>query len=232
MTVKNISFGGLPEFEGNLVPVMDKITNGVRPAVNNPSLALKKEITPREPIKIPLKKDENGETSPDYAAMEKPAFMRKLSKSGLPLELSHECQKNTDKVDETVTAIDPLLHYGVKTASVFTGLLSTMKTFPNNKLGCVDFKLENEDLVALRRFPDSISAGDRELTDDIILAMLELGKNDFGVIEVFGSKEFISRSIKVALEHNIVLQNKEYTQALGGTHERQSSRSPMKQMRG
>jgi hypothetical protein len=97
--------------------------------------------------------------------------------------------------------------------------IAEMKMTPNSKLGCVDFSLPTEASVAFRRYPEKIAVGDKQPDEQIILAMLELARNDFGTIEVYGSPDFIEKAVSVAVKNGIVLQNREYVRAISQSNQ-------------
>lgn len=200
------------------------IVSGIRAATQNnladqnPLPVVEKR---REPVSIPMIQGSDGELVPDYGKMDTPIFRRQQSQAAdVPdyrkFDTPPFARKNEPEAT-TPTKVNPTkVNSGVKTqlSGALSSFIGTMKTVLNDKLGCVDFMLPDDDKVSFRRFPDSISVGDRQPDEKIILAMLELGRNDFGAIEVFGTPEFIESAVQVAIKNGIVLQNKEYIQAL------------------
>lgn len=184
---------------------------GVRRAKNSPAQqAAKADLIPirRQPVHIPLAgKGENG-TVIDYKKLELPTFLRRAKDA--PAE-----EKTPDGKEGCV-----------KASGAISEFIGNMNATPNKRLGCVDFSMPDESRVAFRRFSDAITVGERAPDDRVILSMLEIGKSDFGAIEVFGPPEFVADAVRVAIENGIVLQNPEYTQALS------KSANPIMRMRG
>lgn len=170
----------------------------------------------RKPVVIP--QTEDGE--PDYRLLDLPPFKRPSANRNRALATLPVSPTPAQVPSQTAGRQSEGI---TKMSGAASGFIAKMKSAVNNKLGCVDFSMSDEDLVAFRRFPDTIAVGDRAPSDDIILAMLEMGKSDFGAIEVYGSPEFIAHAVRVAVDNGIVLQNKEYAQALAPT-----SRSKMR----
>lgn len=172
--------------------------------------------TRRQPAPIPVAA--NGDV--DYRDLDRPAFQRRNKESA-------GTSVSSALVTEPIHALPDFGRQSgvrINMSDTLSDFISKMKMTPNEKLGCVDFRMPDESKVAFRRFPDAITVGDRTPDDSIILAMLELGKSDFGAIEVYGSPEFIAAAVRVARENNIVLQNREYTQALSGSRARTTMR--------
>lgn len=102
--------------------------------------------------------------------------------------------------------------------------LSRIRMTANHEEGCVDYVHLSGKSVAFHKFDNVIKLGHSVPDEDTVLAMLEIGAHEFGPIEVFGTPEFVEFAVQVALEHGIVLQNKEYTAALSKSAERQRTR--------
>lgn len=210
MGIKNIDFGKENDYidaENAEAEVFAKArASGVRQAKKT---AAKPACTvpSRRPVSVDIPRGEDGQ--PDYAGLDKPAYLRHNQKDPV-----------APPANEPVHTLPSAKTGGVNLSDRLSEFVGKMKMNPNLKLGCVDFTMPNEDQVAFRRFPDAIAVGERAPDDSIILAMLELGKSDFGAIEVYGSPEFIANAVRVAIENGIVLQNREYAQALGASHQR------------
>lgn len=159
---------------------------------------------------IATKINEDGESEINYEALDRPAFMRKNIKPAEPVAV----------VAAPVAAVNngkskPVPSNGIQTVSShLSAFIQSLNAVPNEKLGCIDYSIKNDPHVAFRRFPDAISVGDAETNDQIILAMMEMGRDCFGSIEVFGSPEFIQRAVEVAVKNGVVLENKEYLRAV------------------
>jgi len=203
MTVRTIKFENEPAFDEN-------IDCGIRPT-SSPC-----GIKPtRNPVSPPVIND-----VADYKKLDIPPFMRNKNRVPgnfdnieSPAVQSH--RPNMETVDETtlsgVIKMGDLGH--------LSRFIAGLKMTPNPKLGCVDFSLPTETSVAFRRYPEKIAIGDKQPDEQIILAMLELARNDFGTIEVYGSPDFIEKAVSVAVKNGIVLQNREYVRAISQSNQ-------------
>lgn len=146
-------------------------------------------------IELPLTED--GKV--DYEALETPSYLRRKRRI------------------RGLGSVGPVKNEFRNELSSFA---SSLRPVRNDKLDCIDFYLPNETQVAFREFADSFVLGDREPSDEIILAMLEMAKEKFGEIEVYGSPSFVERAINIAVANGIALHNEEYMQAKQKTSRR------------
>jgi hypothetical protein len=208
MAVKNLNFSD-DEFGAAYVksdvqkPVIvpQPPLSGVRRA-NDPVAPV---VKPARSVTVQIRKDKNGLDVPDYSSFDLPAFQR------------HNITPAIETVKPLSSPRAPAKEVQVRSSGAISGFIASMKKSANTQKGCIDFSLPNENEVAFRQFPDAISLGERQPDDEVILAMLQIGHNEFGQIEVFGSDEFIQAAINVAIKNGIVLQNKEYIHALSKT---------------